>query len=63
MVIRFGESAEVVGQEVVGRRHAEQREARGLTQQAAAAGPLATVAAHRRQAHVSADADPVQLIT
>lgn len=64
MIVRFGKRAEVVRQEIVRRRDAEEREARGLAQQAAAAGPLAR-AAHRRRARgpAHAAADTVQLLT
>lgn len=50
----------MVREKVVGRRHADEREARGLPQQAAAAAPLAAARrAHRRRC---ASADAVQLL-
>lgn len=55
MVVRFGEGAEVVRQEIVGRRDPQEREAGRLAQQTATAGPLAAAAAaHRRQAYITA---------
>lgn len=61
MVVSFGEGPEVVRQQVVRRRHSQQREARGLAQQAAPARPLA--AARRRHGrHPRAAAHAAQLI-
>lgn len=59
MVVRFGKGPEVVREQVVGRRHTQQREARGLAQQAAAARPLA---ARARTHPRAASAHAVQLI-
>lgn len=64
VVVRLSEGTEVVGEEIVGRRHAEQREAWGLAQQAAAAGPLAAPGtAHGRHSNTAASSNTVQLFT
>lgn len=61
MIVRFGEGAEVVREQVVRGRDAEERESRSLAQQAAAPGPFSAAStAHWRSASTP---DAVKLIT
>lgn len=56
MIVGFSEGTEMVREQVVGRRDAEEGEARGLPQQAAAAGPFSPAGpAHRGSRHSSTD--------